>query len=259
MAVPEFSRVANGCWPFQPFGRVPPMQSCWRCTPRLIITLTPPKPPAGSQVYVGGQAAALVDSKHAIGVRLPIMAAAIATAMFIILFLFTGSIVQPLRAIVLNSFTLAATIGAVVWIFQDGHLHNLLGFTALPTNIPMSILLFCIVFGLSMDYEVFLLSRIKELHDGGANTVDSVTHGLARAGRIVSTAAGLLAVSFFAFGTAHVSFLQFFGVGAGLAVLMDASFIRGILVPVFMRLFGEHAWYAPKILKRLHAKIGIAD
>lgn len=216
-------------------------------------------PPTGTRAYVGGQAAALVDSKHAISQRLPIMVSVIVAAMFIILFLFTGSLIQPLRAVVLNSFTLAATIGAVVWIFQDGHLHELLGFTAMPTNIPMSILLFCIAFGLSMDYEVFLLSRIKEMHDSGANTADSVAHGLARAGRIVSTAAGLLAVSFFAFASARVSFLQFFGVGAGLAVLMDASLMRGVLVPVFMHLFGEHAWYAPKLLKRLHAKIGIND
>ncbi len=109
----------------------------------------------------------------------------------------------------------------------------------------MPVLLFCIAFGLSMDYEVFLMSRIKELHDQGMSNHDSVVHGLARTGRIVSTAAALLAVSFFAFGTSSVSFIQFFGLGTGLAILIDATVVRGVLVPAFMGLFGERSWYAP--------------
>jgi RND superfamily putative drug exporter len=123
----------------------------------------------------------------------------------------------------------------------------------------MTVLLFCIAFGLSMDYEVFLTSRIKELHDNGANATDAVVHGLSHTGRIVSTAAGLLAVSFFAFGTSSVSFLQMFGLGSGLAILIDATLIRGILVPAAMRLFGRRAWYAPAPLRRLHARVALAE
>jgi RND superfamily putative drug exporter len=225
----------------------------------LVKTIRDVPVPSGDQVYVGGSSATLVDTKQSIATHLPLAILIVVAAMLVVLFLFTGSIVQPLRALVLNSFTLAATIGVVVWIFQEGHLASLLGFTALPTNIPMTILLLCIAFGLSMDYEVFLMSRIKEMHDKGANTTDAVKHGLARAGRIVSAAAGILALSFFAFGTARISFLQLFGIGTGLAVLIDASLMRGVLVPVFMHIFGEHAWYAPKILKQLHKRIGISE
>jgi putative drug exporter of the RND superfamily len=147
----------------------------------------------------------------------------------------------------------------MVWIFQDGHLSGLLGFTPTPTSTDMPVLLFCVAFGLSMDYEVFLVSRIKELHDAGASNADAVTHGLARTGRIVSTAAALLAVSFFAFGTSKVSFIQFFGLGSGMAILIDATLVRGVLVPAFMRVFGEHSWYAPTPLRRLHDRLGLSE
>jgi putative drug exporter of the RND superfamily len=177
----------------------------------------------------------------------------------IVLFLFTGSVVQPVRALVGNLLTLGATLGAMVWIFQDGHLSSLLGFTPQPINTSMPVLLFCIAFGLSMDYEVFLMSRIKELHETGASTPDAVVHGLARTGRIVSTAAALLAVSFFAFGTSKVSFIQFFGIGSGLAILIDATLVRGVLVPASMRLFGERSWWAPKPLRRLHGRVGLRE
>ena len=110
-----------------------------------------------------------------------------------------------------------------------------------------------------MDYEVFLMSRIKELHDGGASNADAVSRGLARTGRIVSTAAALLAVSFFAFATSKVSFIQFFGLGTGLAILIDATLVRGVLVPAFMRAFGENSWYAPPLLRRLHNRIGLSE
>ena len=147
----------------------------------------------------------------------------------------------------------------MVWIFQDGHFASFLGFTPTPTNTAMPVLLFCIAFGLSMDYEVFLMSRIKELHDGGASNADAVTGGLARTGRIVSTAAALLAVSFFAFATSHVSFIQLFGLGTGMAILIDATLVRGVLVPAFMRAFGENSWYAPAAMRRLHNRIGLSD
>jgi RND superfamily putative drug exporter len=215
--------------------------------------------PAATTVLVGGVTATLVDAKHAISSQLPLAAGLIVVTTFILLFLFTGSVLQPIRALLGNAVTLGATLGAMVWIFQDGHFASVLGFTPTPTNTAMPVLLFCIAFGLSMDYELFVISRIKELHDAGATNADAVTRGLARTGRIVSTLAALLAVSFFAFGTSKVSFIQFFGLGTGLAILLDATLVRGVLVPAFMRAFGERSWYAPAPLRRIHDRIGIAE
>ena len=215
--------------------------------------------PAGTTVLVGGATAILIDAKHAIGSRLLLAGAIIVLTTFVLLFLFTGSVVQPVRALLGNALTLGATLGVMVWIFQYGNLSSVLGFTPTPTNTAMPVLLFCIAFGLSMDYEVFLMSRIKELHDAGATTTDAVVHGLARTGRIVSTAAGLLAVSFFAFGTSKVSFIQFFGLGTGFAILIDATLVRGVLVPAFMAAVGENSWYAPRVLRRLYARIGVSE
>jgi RND superfamily putative drug exporter len=210
-------------------------------------------------VYVGGYTAELVDTKHAIGSRLPLAAAWVAVTTFVVLFLFTGSVVQPLRSLALNLVTLATTLGLMVWIFQDGHLSGALSFTALPLDTSMLVLLFCISFGLSMDYEVFVLSRIKEQHDSGSSDAESVVVGLTRTGRIVTTAALLMAVSFLAFGVCTVSFLQLFGLGAGFAVLLDATLVRGVLVPAAMRLLGRAAWYAPPSLRRLERRIGLAE
>src|SRR5439155_4405728 len=176
-----------------------------------------------------------------------------------LLFLFTGSVLQPLRALVFNALGLSATLGVMVLIFQQGWLSGWLGFTPLPLDTSMLVLLFCIAFGLSMDYEVFVLSRIKENHDLGKDPRESVIDGLSHTGRIVSTAAVLLAVSFFAFGTSGVSFIQLFGLGSGLAILIDATLIRGVLVPAGMRLLGRAAWWAPAPLRRLHDRIGLRE
>ena len=208
---------------------------------------------------VGGNTARFMDSQHAIGVRLPLAGGLIALTTFVLLFLFTGSVLQPVRALLLNVIGLSATLGAMVLIFQDGHLSGLLGFTPLPLDTSMLVLLFVIAFGLSMDYEVIVLSRIKEQHDEGAAPVDAVRNGLARSGRIVSMAAVILAVSFFAFGTSSVSFIQLFGIGAGLAVLIDATLIRGVLVPAAMRLLGPAAWWSPNPVRRLHNRFGITE
>jgi RND superfamily putative drug exporter len=213
----------------------------------------------GVRVYVGGDTAELIDTTHAIGARLPLAALLIMLTTFIVLFLFTGSVVQPIRSLLLNGVTLAATAGLMVWIFQEGHLSGLLHFTALPLDTSMLVLLFCIAFGLSMDYEVIVLSRIKELHDRGRDNRTAVTEGLTRSGRIVTTAAALMAVSFFAFGTATVSFLQLFGIGAGFAVIIDATLVRAVLVPAFQRILGRAAWYAPAPLRRLQTRIGPAE
>nr|WSY57359.1 MMPL family transporter [Streptomyces sp. NBC_00886] len=216
-------------------------------------------PPAGSHPLVGGVDAVLVDSKHSVGSRLPLAVALVALTTFLLLFLFTGSVVQPLRALLLNMISLGATLGAMTWIFQDGHLSSLLGFTAQPMDVSMTVLMFCIAFGLSMDYEVFVTSRIKELHDLGEDNESAVTNGLGHTGRIVTAAACLLAVSFFAFGTAKLSFMQLFGLGSGLAILIDAVAVRGILVPAAMRLLGRSAWYAPGVLRKVHERFGLSE
>ena len=216
-------------------------------------------PPAGSHPLVGGVDAVLVDSKDSVGSRLPLAVALVALTTFLLLFLFTGSVVQPLRALVLNMISLGATLGVMTWIFQDGNLSSLLGFTAQPMDVSMTVLMFCIAFGLSMDYEVFVTSRIKELHDLGEDNESAVTNGLGHTGRIVTAAACLLAVSFFAFGTAKLSFMQLFGLGSGLAILIDAVAVRGILVPAAMRLLGRSAWYAPGFLRKFHGRFGLSE
>jgi len=216
--------------------------------------------PSPFAVEVGGSAAQRVDTNDSLYARLPLAVGIIALTTFVLLFLMFGSVVVPAKALVLNVLSLSATFGAMVWIFQDGHLSNLLGFTptgAIDAGIP--ILMFCIAFGLSMDYEVFLLSRIKEEHDAGRPNVDAVALGLERTGRIVTAAALLIAVVFTAFATSQVTFIKLFGVGLTLAVLMDAFVIRGTLVPAFMRLAGEANWWAPAPLRRLHARIGFSE
>jgi RND superfamily putative drug exporter len=215
--------------------------------------------PEGTRTLVGGTDARLVDTKQAIADRIPLALGLICLTTFVVLFLFTGSVVQPLRALVLNGLSIAAAMGITVWVFQEGHFASALGFVPLPMDTSMTVLLFCIAFGLSMDYEVFVISRIKELHDAGATPEDAVVHGLARTGRIVTTAAALLAVTFVAFLTSTVSFLQLFGLGAALAILIDATLVRAILVPATMRLLGPAAWYAPKTLRRAYAKVGISE
>ena len=216
--------------------------------------------PAQTEVLVTGQSAMLVDSKASLLARLPLAAGIIAVVTFVVLFLMFGSLLVPAKAVVLNLLSLTATFGAMVVIFQDGWGADLLGFTAtgaLDTTTP--ILMFCVAFGLSMDYEVFLLSRIKEEHDRGAGTVESVARGLERTGRIVTAAAALLAIVFLAFATSGITFIKLFGLGLTLAVLMDATLIRAALVPAFMRLAGEANWWAPRPLRRLHDRFGFSE
>ncbi|MFE6594451.1 MMPL family transporter [Streptomyces sp. NPDC057781] len=215
--------------------------------------------PAGTEPLVGGADAQLVDSKDSISGRLPLALGLVALTTFLLLFLFTGSVVQPLRALVLNMISLGATLGVMTWIFQDGNLSSLLGVTPQPMEASMTVLMFCIAFGLSMDYEVFVTSRIKELHDLGEDNESAVVDGLGHTGRIVTAAACLLAVSFFAFGTAKISFMQMFGLGSGLAILIDAVAVRGVLVPAAMRLLGRSAWYAPGFLRKFHGRFGLSE
>jgi RND superfamily putative drug exporter len=216
--------------------------------------------PSPFPVLVGGSSAELVDSKHSIFGRAPIAAGIIALVTFVVLFLLSGSVVVPIKALVLNVLSLSATFGAMVWIFQEGHFAGALGFTPtgfIDTTTP--ILMFCIAFGLSMDYEVFLLSRIKEEYDVSGDNTRAVALGLERTGRIVTAAAALLAVVFISIATSKITFIKLFGIGLTLAVLADATLIRATLVPAFMRLAGRANWWAPKPLKRLYERIGISE
>ncbi|HEV7886660.1 MAG TPA: MMPL family transporter [Acidimicrobiales bacterium] len=217
--------------------------------------------PAPFPVSTTGASAQLVDSKASLFSKLPVAGLIVAVITFVVLFLLFGSLLVPAKAVVLNLLSLTATFGAMVWIFQEGHASGLLGgFTAtgmLDTTTP--ILMFCVAFGLSMDYEVFLLSRIKEEHDRGSDTVTSVAMGLERTGRIVTAAAALLAVVFIATATSDVTFIKLFGVGLTMAVLMDATLIRAALVPAFMRLAGNANWWAPSFLRRVHDRWGFSE
>ncbi|HYU65857.1 MAG TPA: MMPL family transporter [Jatrophihabitantaceae bacterium] len=219
--------------------------------------------PAPWHVMLTGLAAENVDSLNSLGAKLPYALGGIALATFAILFLFTGSVFLPVKALVLNVLSLSATFGAMVWIFQDGHL-NIFGAAVTGYLVPtMPILMFCLAFGMSMDYEVFLLSRIREEWVASARTdadnARAVSMGLARTGRLVTAAAVLMAIVFAAMTTSKVSFMQMFGLGLTLAVLMDATLVRGLLVPAFMRLLGRANWWAPAPMARWHTRRGLSD
>jgi putative drug exporter of the RND superfamily len=229
--------------------------------------------PAGRSVEMGGVAQINRDSVRGITTRLPLVLGLIAVITFVLLFLLTGSVVLPLKALVCNVLSLTAAFGALVWIFQDDHL-GALGTTSsgtLVANIP--VLLFCVAFGLSMDYEVFLVSRIREYWlafvearpaTANSRTIradndESVALGLARTGRVVTAAALVMSISFAALIAAQVSFMRMFGVGLTLAVLADATLVRMVLVPAFMHVLGRWSWWAPKPLVWLHERVGISE
>jgi len=247
-------QAASGTW----LSVVPSVEPISAQGERLVHAVRATRAPF--DMLVGGPSAQLVDSKASIFGRLPLALGLIALVTFVVLFLMTGSVVVPLKAIVLNVLSLSATFGAMVFIFQDGHLANLLHFTSTGTlDSAMPVLMFCIAFGLSMDYEVFLLSRIKEEHDATGDNMKSVAVGLERSGRIVTAAAAILSVVFIAFATSEITFIKMFGVGMALAVIVDATLVRGALVPAFMRLAGNANWWAPRPLRRLYERFGISE
>ncbi len=215
--------------------------------------------PAPGERLVGGPTARFADVNATIGARLPLVAALMALSTLLLIFAFTGSVVLAAKALALNVITIGAVLGAMVWIFQEGHGAGLLGFTATPLSVNIPPLMFCLAFGLSMDYEVFLLGRIAEYHAAGMDTTEAVTAGLARTGRIITAAAALMAVTFAAFATSAVSFIQMLGVGCALAVLLDATLVRGVLVPALMRLMGQWNWWSPAPLRHLHDRFGVAE
>lgn len=219
--------------------------------------------PADQPVDFTGMAQINRDSVAAITSRVPLVLGVIAVVTLALLFLLTGSIVLPVKAVVLNVLSLTAAFGALVWIFQDGHL-GAFGTTPTGTLVAtMPILLFCIAFGLSMDYEVFLIARIREYWLASQRTRadidDSVALGLARTARVITAAALVMSISFAALIAAQVSFMRMFGVGLTVAILVDATVVRLILVPAFMRILGRWNWWAPQPLARLHSRIGLSE
>lgn len=205
---------------------------------------------------VGGVSADYADSQNGIARTLPKVFIWVGLSVLLLLFLFTGSIILPIKAILLNFISLTVTIGVLTWIFVDGHLANLLGGFTITGTLDTStlVLVAVLAFGLSMDYELFLLSRIKEEHLAGKSTIESVATGLQRSARIISAAAVLLAIVFATFITSGVTSIKMMGLGIAFAILLDATVVRGLLVPALMRLFGEANWWAPKSLKRFSLK-----
>jgi trehalose monomycolate/heme transporter len=217
-------------------------------------------PPAGARVYVGGQTAQLVDELASLWAILPWLAVVIAAATFVLLFLAFGSVVLPVKAIAMNLLSLSATFGVVVWIFQQGHLSGLLQFTPTGTIDPtMPILMVAIIFGLSTDYEVFLLSRIRERYDQTGNNAEAVATGLQRTGGVITSAALLLVIVVGAFSASGITFIKLLGVGMIVALIIDASIVRVLLVPATMRLLGRVNWWAPRPLRQLYARYGIRE
>lgn len=209
---------------------------------------------------VTGAAAVLVDSKGAIADRLPWAAGIIVVVTLLLVFLLTGSVLIPIQAVVLNALSLTAMFGAVVWVFQDGNLSGLLAFTStgdIETTLP--VLMFCVAFGLSMDYGVFLLSRIKEEYDSSGDHDQAVAFGLRRTGGLITAAAVILALVMVAIGTSRVTNTKMLGLGIALAVIMDAMVVRSLLVPAVMKLTGKATWWAPGPLRRFHTRFGLSE
>ncbi|MFF9079166.1 MMPL family transporter [Streptomyces rubiginosohelvolus] len=229
-------------------------------TQQLVRDLRAVPSASSLDVSVTGTAAVLVDSKDSIADRLPWALGIIVVATLLVVFLLTGSVLIPIQAVVLNALSLTAMFGAVVWVFQDGNLSGLLAFTStgdIETTLP--VLMFCVAFGLSMDYGVFLISRIKEEYDRTGDHEHSVTFGLRHTGGLITAAAVILAVVMVAIGTSRVTNTKMLGLGIALAVLMDAMVVRSLLVPAVMKLMGRSTWWAPAPLRAFHRRFGLSE
>ena len=217
-------------------------------------------PANGLEILVGGETAQLIDTKNSLFSRIPWALLFVFGVTFVVLFLMFGSVVLPLKAVAMNALSIGATFGVLVWIFQDGNLTGLLSFE--PSGFlttPLPGLLFGVVFGLSMDYEVFLLSRVKEEYDRSGDNTQAVAKGLQHTGRIITSAALLFIVVTGAFATADIVIIKSLGVGMAVAVALDATIVRALLVPATMRLMGRYNWWAPRPLKWLWERFGLKD
>jgi RND superfamily putative drug exporter len=213
----------------------------------------------GGQVLVGGQTAIDLDVIKFILDRTPLAVGFVVAVTLVVLFLLTGSVVLPIKAVLLNFLSIGASFGALVWIFQQGHLSNLLGFTPQSIDPSIPVILFSIVFGLSMDYEVLLVSRIHEEYVRTGNNTVAVASGLERTARLITGAAAIMVTVFLAFGLAEVVIIKAIGIGLAVAVAIDATLVRALVVPAVMRLLGDWNWWAPRPLRRLYDRAGLAD
>jgi RND superfamily putative drug exporter len=213
----------------------------------------------GGQILVGGQTAVDLDTIKFIVDRTPLAVGFVVVITYVVLFLLTGSVVLPLKAVVLNFLSIGASFGALVWIFQQGHLSGLLGFTPQSIDPSIPVILFSIVFGLSMDYEVLLVSRIHEEYVRTGNNTQAVASGLTKTARLITGAAAIMVTVFLAFGLAEVVIIKAIGIGLAVAVAIDATLVRALVVPAVMRLLGDWNWWAPRPLRRLYDRAGLGD
>jgi len=219
----------------------------------IVHSLRSMTPPPGSSVLID---AFSLDFTDFILQRIPLAVAYVMIVTYLVLFLLTGSVVLPLKAVIMNILSIGASFGALVWVFQQGHLSSLLNFTPAPLDPSVPVLLFCLVFGLSMDYEVLLISRIQEEYRRSGDTTQAVASGLEKSGRLITGAAAIMAAVFLAFGLADVVLIKSIGLGLALAVAIDATLVRALIVPAVMRLLGRANWWAPRRLARWHRRIG---
>ena len=219
----------------------------------IVHSLRSMTPPPGSSVLID---AFSLDFTDFILQRIPLAVAYVMIVTYLVLFLLTGSVVLPLKAVIMNILSIGASFGALVWVFQQGHLSSLLNFTPAPLDPSVPVLLFCLVFGLSMDYEVLLISRIQEEYRRTGDTTQAVASGLEKSGRLITGAAAIMAAVFLAFGLADVVLIKSIGLGLALAVAIDATLVRALIVPAVMRLLGRANWWAPRRLARWHRRIG---
>jgi RND superfamily putative drug exporter len=222
----------------------------------IVRSLRSTIPPAGSTMLV---AAFSIDFTDFILQRIPLAVGYVMIVTYLVLFLLTGSVVLPLKAVIMNILSIGASFGALVWIFQQGHLSSLLNFTAAPLDPSVPVLLFCIVFGLSMDYEVLLISRIQEEYRRTGDTTQAVADGLEKSGRLITGAAGIMVAVFLAFGLADVVLIKSIGLGLAIAVAIDATLVRALIVPAVMRLLGKANWWAPRWLAHWHRRISLDE
>ena len=219
----------------------------------IVHSLRSMTPPPGSSVLID---AFSLDFTDFILQRIPLAVAYVMIVTYLVLFLLTGSVVLPFKAVIMNILSIGASFGALVWVFQQGHLSSLLNFTPAPLDPSVPVLLFCLVFGLSMDYEVLLISRIQEEYRRTGDTTQAVASGLEKSGRLITGAAAIMAAVFLAFGLADVVLIKSIGLGLALAVAIDATLVRALIVPAVMRLLGRANWWAPRRLARWHRRIG---
>jgi RND superfamily putative drug exporter len=251
--VPASDRVA-----YANFGLAEPaLSESSQDTVRAIRALSPPP---GATVLLSGNTARFIDQKQSLIEHLPLLVTIIFSTTLILLFLLTGSVILPLKTLLMNAMTLGATLGILVLAFQDGWLDGLFAYRG-PTAIEVTslVFLFAVIFGLATDYAVLVMARIKEQHDLGKSNEEAVAIGIARTGRVITAAAIMIAVVFLAFGVSSVFFMKQIALGMAVGVMLDATIVRALLVPSLMRLLGEWNWWAPKPLRRIYLRLGISE